>query len=281
MTTGRALMMREPALAMLMGALPQGDNFGFGNEYEYAYGEEVEYEYAYGEEGDYDYGFGLASSYDPSMNMGLPGYGYGYGWGATPTAPAAPPKPVVARPPIRKIVRKLPAPPRPMAVARPNPAAAARAWDLANPASTHHRSMLLDPNRDSTVKVERYSFSFSPAANLVLGTASAIPTFTQNPSTSIKGQRVIMNAPMAGFVLVSSLQVANVNVFVGGVEDAFAYSPLAVGVMLDLPRLDPQNRATAAGAYTGVLPPGYTAGNAFQFVITLQGPATLAGGYGQ
>src|SRR3989304_147707 len=93
--------------------------------------------------------------------------------------------------------------------------------------------------------------------------------------------RIIMNAPLPGFVLIASLQVANVNVFVGGVEDAFNYSPLAVGVMLDLPRLDPQNRATAAGAYTGVLPPGYTAGNAFQFVITLQGPATLAGGYGQ
>jgi len=259
---------------MLMGALPQGENFGFGDDYGYGYGEDDEY--GYGEDGDYDYGFGLVSAFDPSMNVGLPGYGYGYGWGAGPTAPTAPPRP---RPPVRRpIVRRPPGRPAP----RPHPAAvAARAWELSNPTSTHNRSMLLDPNRDSTVKVERYSFSFSPAANLVLGTASAIPTFTQNPSTSIKGQRIIMNAPMPGFVLVASLQVANVNVFVGGVEDAFSFSPLAVGVMLDLPRLDPQNRATAAGAYTGVLPPGYTAGNAFQFVITLQGPATLAGGYGQ
>ena len=141
--------------------------------------------------------------------------------------------------------------------------------------------MLLDPNRDSTVKVERYSFSFSPTTNLVLGTASNIPTFTQNPSTSIKGQRVVMNAPVAGFILVSTLQVANVNVFVGGTEDAFTYGAGAFGVMLDLPRLDPQNRATSAGAYTGVLPPGYTAGNSYQFIITLQGPSTMAGGYGQ
>ena len=28
-----SLVMREPALAMLMGALPQGNNFGFGDDY--------------------------------------------------------------------------------------------------------------------------------------------------------------------------------------------------------------------------------------------------------
>jgi hypothetical protein len=141
--------------------------------------------------------------------------------------------------------------------------------------------MLLDPNRNSTVKVERYSFSFSPAAALVLGTASAIASFTAQPSTSIKGQRVITNAPSPGFVTLASLQIANVNVFVGTTEDAFSYSSLAQGVMLDLPRLDPQNRATASGNYTGVLPAGFTAGASFTFIITLQGPSTLAGGYGQ
>jgi hypothetical protein len=157
----------------------------------------------------------------------------------------------------------------------------ARHWEMQNPSSTMSRTLLLDPNRDSIVKVERYSFSFSPTSNLVLGTASNIVPFTQQPSTSIKGQRVIMNAPVPGFVLISSLQVANVNVLVGGTEDAFTYSAGAQGVMLDLPRLDPQNRATSAGAYTGVLPSGYTQGNSFQFIITLQGPSTLAGGYGQ
>lgn len=280
MSMGRDLILREPALAMLMGALPQGDHFGFGDDY-----------------GHPGYGFGLMSSVDPSQNMGLPGYGYGYGYGepeygaeewygygedffygAVPAGPAASPvRPpmaprMVPRPPM---MRRPPGPPL-------NPAqAAAMARAAHGAASTSNRAMLLDPNRDSTVKVERYSFSFSPATNLVLGTASAIANFTQQPSTSIKGQRVIMNAPMPGFVLISTLQIANVNVLVGGTEDAFTYSAGAMGVMLDLPRLDPQNRATSAGAYTGVLPPGYTSGNAFQFIITLQGPATLAGGYGQ
>lgn len=261
------LVMREPALAMLMGAVPQGDNFGFGDDY------------GYGAE-NFAYGFGLQSSVDASANMGLPGFGYvppgmltgygdDYGFGAHhrrrhamahPAHPAAHP----AHPAHPKHQQQ-----------------AALHWALQNPSSTAARTMLLDPNRDSTVKVERYSFSFSPTTNLVLGTASNIPTFTQNPSTSIKGQRVVMNAPSAGFVLVSTLQVANVNVFVGGTEDAFTYSAGAQGVMLDLPRLDPQNRATSAGAYTGVLPPGFTAGNTYQFIITLQGPSTMAGGYGQ
>jgi hypothetical protein len=267
------LVMREPALAMLMGALPQGNNFGFGEDYP-------------------GMGFGLSSSVDPSANMGLPGFGYGYGFGdeygygadygygddygygaeeVDYGFGAA-----RRRRPPGAMVRRPPPPGHPAHAAR-----AAAAMQLRNPTSTAARTMLLDPNRDSTVKVERYSFSFSPNTNLVLGTASNIPTFTQNPSTSIKGQRVIMNAPVPGFILVSTLQVANVNVFVGGTEDAFTYSAGAMGVMLDLPRLDPQNRATSAGAYTGVLPPGYTAGNSYQFIITLQGPSTMAGGYGQ
>ncbi len=284
MTTANELLMREPALAMLMGALPQGNDFGFGAQPDVGFGD------------DYGYGFGLASVFDPSMNLGFYGdeygygddygYGYGYGFGAPPAGPAAPPPAAAVVHPAaiaasrqRAMMRARPAPVPPSHPA--HPAQAMKRWEMQNPTSTMARTMLLDPNRDSTVKVERYSFSFSPSQNLVLGTASNIPTFTQQPSTSIKGQRVIMNAPIAGFVLVSTLQVANVNVLVGGTEDAFTYNAGAQGVMLDLPRLDPQNRATSAGAYTGVLPPGYTSGNSYQFIITLQGPSTLAGGYGQ
>jgi hypothetical protein len=150
-----------------------------------------------------------------------------------------------------------------------------------SPHSTYGRTLLLDPNRESTVKVERYSFSFSPSSALALGTGSALGTFTANPSTSIKGQRVVTNAPAEGFVTLDSLQIANVNVFVGTTEDAYTYSAKAQNVVLDLPRLDPQNRATASGDYSGMLPVGFSAGMSFKFVVTLQGPSTLAGGYGQ
>jgi hypothetical protein len=294
------LLMREPALALVMGALPEqrsfdhssasasGSNVGFGD--------------------DYGYGF---SAFDPSMNLGVgwhrgyeqhslrpfephryyhhpyapppqpyvdedADYGYGYGFGAPPPPPPPPshamaPHPAAPHPAVHQGMHQ----------GMHHGHHMARHWEMQNPSSTMSRTLLLDPNRDSIVKVERYSFSFSPTPNLVLGTASNITPFTQQPSTSIKGQRVIMNAPVPGFVLVSSLQIANVNVLVGGTEDAFTYSAGAQGVMLDLPRLDPQNRATSAGAYTGVLPSGYTQGNSFQFIITLQGPSTLAGGYGQ
>jgi len=267
---------------MLMGAVPMGQDFGFGDDmramsdpgFAAAWGTD---DYGAG----YGVGFGIASAYDPSLNIGMPGMGFGgipvppaapppywgYGWGAG-AAPAVPPPQIAAHPasPTGQVQAK----------------EVAKRWELGNPHSTASRTALLDPNRDSSVKVERYSFSFSPAAPIVLGGGApvAIPTFTQQPSTSIKGQRLLMNAPVPGFIQISTLQIANVNVLVGAAEDAFTYSPLAMGVMLDLPRLDPQNRATAAGTYSGMLPLGYTAGFSFTFVITLLGPATLAGGYG-
>ena len=280
MARAQELLMREPAMAMLMGALPEGENFGFG------YGHHGHYHHPHhrqqqqpppppppqddGSDDGYGYGFG----YYPVMNSGVHHSVY---HGASPGAH-------YGTHPSENYPGSMGLHHQGINYQGQHPQHAhhmARHWEMQNPSSTMSRTLLLDPNRDSIVKVERYSFSFSPSTNLVLGTASNITPFTQQPSTSIKGQRVIMNAPVPGFVLVSSLQVANVNVLVGGTEDAFTYSAGAQGVMLDLPRLDPQNRATSAGAYTGVLPPGYTSGNSFQFIITLQGPSTLAGGYGQ
>jgi hypothetical protein len=255
---------RDPALAVLMGAIA---GFDFG---------------------------GVAPMVPSNPAYGF-GSDYGWGWGFGAGAPAAPPPAAHPAAAVHAAMAHMPQMFHPHPAAHPavhhpaahalhpahpaHPANAAAAWT--NPTSTAARTMLLDPNRDSTVKVERYSFSFSPASKLVLGTASDMGTFTQQPSTSIKGQRVLANAPIEGFVLLSTLQIANVNVFVGGTEDAFNYNPRAQNVVLDLPRLDPQNRATASGSYSGALPPGFTAGSQFQFIITLQGPSTLAGGYGQ
>lgn len=252
----RQLAMRDPARAAIMGAI-SGESFGFGQDYgasQVANDRRPSPRLAYSRPsvgfGD-DYGFGA--------------YDYGFG------APAHHAKHPAAHPGAHPAAHPA------------HPAHAAHAWATSphNPTSTASRTMLLDPNRDSTVKVTGYSFSFSPIASLVLGTPSSLGTFTQQPSTSIKGRRVLTNAPVPGFVLLTALQIANVNVFVGTTEDAFTYNAGAQNVIMDLPRLDPQNRATASGSYTGALPAGYTAGSAYQFVITLQGPSTLAGGYGQ
>lgn len=239
--SSRELASRDPALAALMGALP-GRGARFG----------------FGD--DYGYGFGL-SAFDPSMNIG-----FGAG------VPGAPPPPHPAVHP---------------AMHAPHPHAAhaahhAAAWHHpANPHSTAGREMLLDPNKHSNCKVERYEFSFSPPANFVLGTATASFTATQNPSASVRPQRVVFNSPSPQFVLVTTLQIANVNVMLGTSTDAFTYNPNAQGIMLDLPRLDPQNRATVSGGYTGLVPPGFSLGTSYQFITTVQGPATLAGGYQQ
>lgn len=140
---------------------------------------------------------------------------------------------------------------------------------------TKRREALLDPNGDSTTKVERYSFTL--AAAIVLSTAGALNA-QDSPATKIRPQRVIMNAPAPGFVTVAELKVSNVSVTSGAAEDAFGYSAQAVGAHLDMPTLTPSNKATFLGNYTGFVPPGYVALAAYSFTIAFRGPATLAGG---
>jgi hypothetical protein len=195
--------------------------------------------------------FGI-SPFDVSANIGeddFGAFGYGFGADAALAAPAATPHPAVVQ--------------------------AAYHAHVKQKAHTTHRTSLLDPNAHSTVKVERYSFSISTP--LVLNVASAI-NMTLQPNTKIRPQRVIFNAPSPNFVIITTLQVANVNVFVGGSEDANTYGPLSQGVMLDLPTLEPANRATVTGNYTGFVPPGFANNFAYTFIATFQGPSTIAGG---
>ena len=140
--------------------------------------------------------------------------------------------------------------PKPVA---PNPnspagqAVLANLWNqnLVKQANTKQRAKLLEPNKDSSVKIERYSFTISQT--LVLGTASTI-NMTGQPDTSIRPQRLTMNAPAPMFATIQEIKVANVSVTVGsGSEDAYNYSPLGVGMSLDMPTLTPANRATVLG----------------------------------
>lgn len=272
--TARTLALRDPALAVALGAVAGAD---YGNERNASFGN-----------------FGGFSPYDPSRNIG-------FGVDAMPPPPPPPMHPAVAiamhqhgghgghhmapwlqnyhgymqrhgQPPFYDgrygwYGQGMPTGPG---------AFAPELW-AAQEAATAHRAAILDPNEHSRLKLERYSFSFSPPNNFVLGTASSFDS-TLQPNTRIRPQRVVMNAPAMNFVLLDGLQIANVNVFVGETEDAFTYSAQAQGVMLDLPTLDPANRATVSGSYTGFIPPGYASEFSFQFITTLQGPSTLVGG---
>jgi hypothetical protein len=135
------------------------------------------------------------------------------------------------------------------------------------------RERLLEPNKGSATKVERYSFALN--TTLTLSTASAI-NLTGNPDTNIRPQRVTMNAPAPGFVSISQIKVANVSVLVGGIDDAFNYNANGVGQHLDMPTLTPANRASISGDYSGLLPAGgYVTATPFIFVVGLKGPASI------
>jgi hypothetical protein len=136
------------------------------------------------------------------------------------------------------------------------------------------RKRLLNPNEGSSVKIERYAFNLS--TTLTLGVVFTL-NITGQPDYEIRPQRVIMNAPAPGFVVINEIKMANVSVTSGGSEDAFGYSAQAQGSELDMPTLTPANRATVLGGYTGFVPPGYVGGNAFLFSASFRGPANLAG----
>jgi hypothetical protein len=163
---------------------------------------------------------------------------------------------------------------RPQRAAPANPAIQA-AWQKhqMEKARTQRRAAILNPNQGSGVKVERYAFSISTA--IVIGTGAGI-AITGQPDTTIRPQRVSMNAPSTNYVFINEIKVANVSVTVGaGAEDAFNYNPMGVGQSLDMPTLSPANRATVLGTYTGYVPPGFTAGMNTQFTVTFKGPASV------
>lgn len=160
------------------------------------------------------------------------------------------------------------------AMVRPTGSEAMQAWSAQRRQAEHtqRRMAILEPNKHSAVKVERYTFAIVSA--IVLGTASSTNT-TNNPDTNIRPQRVTMNAPQPGFFVVNELKVGNVSVIVGGSVDAFDFNAQGVGQTLDLPTLSPAIRATVAGDYTGFTPPGYVSGTAYKFITSFKGPASV------
>lgn len=138
---------------------------------------------------------------------------------------------------------------------------------------TDQRARLLEPNRGSAVRVERYGFSVS--TDLTLGTASSI-NVNNNPNTNIRPSRVSCNVPCPGMVTLSNISVGNVNVLVGGDFDAYDFNPNGVDQELDLPTLTPANRATVTGSYGGLIPSGYVAAATFKFITSFKGWASMA-----
>jgi len=137
-----------------------------------------------------------------------------------------------------------------------------------------YRRSLINPNANSSLKVEKYAFSISE--NITLGTPQTFTTLSGQPDVTIRPQRLSCNAPAPMFAFIQVIRMANVNITVGaGVEDAYTYNANGVGQMLDMPTWRPANRATVLGNYSGMVPPGYIATTVVPFSVTFKGPATL------
>ena len=197
-------------------------------------------------------------------------FGYG-GFGVDPPVvqhPGSPAPPHMAAPP---------APPA------PHPHELARVWHEHHARQHHehlmaqhqmHRELLLDPNKYSRLKVERYSFTLIQA--FAFATADDLNT-TLQPACKMRPDRIVTNIPIPFMMELDTLQVSNVNVLIGSGEDAWTYNPQAQNVVLQLPTVEPAFRVTLTGFYTGVYPSGYQNGNPFNFRTGLQGWAVLAG----
>lgn len=134
---------------------------------------------------------------------------------------------------------------------------------------------LLDPNRGSSMKVERYVFSLSQV--LTIGVAVAV-TLQGSPDCTFRPQRLTIVVPTPSFVTVAEIKMANVGIMIGpGALDAFQFNANGVGQMMDMPTLTPANRATILGNYTGFAG-GFPGASAFLLSSTFIGPSALAGG---
>jgi len=258
------LAMRDPATAALFGAFPTADfgvEGGFGGEFAGDFGGE------FGGEPPY---FGVdplvvESNRRLAFPQGHPGFGHPYG------------HPGYGHHMMHHRHPGFIAPPGAPAPAAPSPAEMA-AWQDHMDKRRHHQSRerMLDPNEGSAVKIEGYEFSLNQA--LTLGTPSSYNVSLQ-PNATIRPTRFVVNAPAPYFLIMDTLQVANVSALLGSSADAWNYNPQSFGRSLDLPKLTPANRATVAGNYTGFVPAalGFVTATPFTAIFTFIGPANIVG----
>jgi hypothetical protein len=135
------------------------------------------------------------------------------------------------------------------------------------------RLRLLEPNRGSELKVERYTFGIS--APITLTVSGAITPVSNSPDVNFRPQRVTMNVPSPGFILITDARVANVSFVVGGSVDAWQFNANAVGESLDVPTLTPANRATWTGSYTGLVPSPLSGTGSYTVIMAFTGPASI------
>ena len=134
--------------------------------------------------------------------------------------------------------------------------------------------MALDPNAGQTLKLGKYSCALSQ--KFTLGKEVGL-FMCDSPATTIRAKKMVMNAPWPGFAYINAILTANVCVSVGGMEDAYNYTPSAF-IDQEYPTLPPSQRITVSGKYTGRTDSLYQPGEEFIFTATIFGTSTIAGG---
>lgn len=253
--TSRSLASRDPAAAILLGAIsaPNGADFGLERNPRMQARQQRPQRTApfarqmrrdpFGSDPSFGADFGEDNpwGHDPGYNFGFDHYG-----ADAVTAP------------------------------KPTPAAMEAAWNKTVRAhvANRRREALLEPNKGADAKVERYAMPTAQA--ITIGTALAGWTILANPTVNIRPQRVTSNAPNQNYVFLLSMSVANVNVLVGpGVQDAYDYASEAVGTSLDIPTLTPSNPIRIVGNYTGFVPANFVVATATFFTMTFIGWASI------
>ena len=120
-------------------------------------------------------------------------------------------------------------------------------------AATRKRQELIEPNRDSAVKIEQYPFSL--AKKIALGIPCTF-TMRDSPDVNFRPQKLSANAPCPGMFYLEDLRIANVGCYIGGRRiDVYSLKDMPI----DFPTMTPANCMTARVVYTGLVPPGYPA----------------------
>ena len=241
------LAMRDPAQAAFYGIT--GSDMGYEGDEAASYEEPVLYT---GGESDFGVDFGDDENYD----MGFTEFGGDTQFGGPPAPPAAAPHHAAAAhhgatPQGRAII----------------------AAHLRKQAHRDHRAMLLEPNKYSDLKVERYSFSIVTVIPQLL-TAGAL-SGSNSPDVNFRPQRVTSNVVSPGMVLISDARVANVSFTVGGMIDAWQWNANAVGQHLDVPTLTPANKASFSGTYTNLVPSPLSGTGSYTFILAFSGPSSI------
>lgn len=234
------LAMRDPAAAALFGVM--GSDFGNESEPELLVGA-ADFGGDFGDD-EYDGGFA-------AVDMGVD-FGADISFGADAVAPAAAAAAAHgATPQGRAII----------------------AQHMQKQQHRNSRAMLLEPNKYSDLKVERYTFS-ATATITALGTAGAL-SGSNAPDVNFRPQRATTNVVSPGMVTLTDVRVANVSFTVGGLIDAWQWNANAVGQHLDVPTLTPANKVTFAGSYTGLVPSPLSGTGSYLFVLSFTGPASI------